>query len=266
MRKNSSTLATEHSVRHVGAVVTICITDSPHTRQRSPQTRVRLRVDLVIQHLEAKLVGDSRALRSVEVSDESVALDGLTLGEVHEELVELAALVVLVGFAVLDALDLGDGAVVEADVVRFHDVPPVGVGLGQNILLLGGVSAIQEGNEVVVQGSVHLKGAANDILQSTQDTERLVPVFVAIAPGAPEDTLAESFLQTGGVREDVTETSAQDDLAGRVGLAGGIGGFKDVLDGLDGGNGSVDDGGGVVTEDLLAGGATEFSGDGSCLH
>lgn len=266
MCKDSGALATEHSVRHVGAVVTVRITDSPHTRQRRPQTRVRLRVDLVTQHLEAKLVGDIRALRSGVVSDESVALDGLALGEVYEELVELAALVVLVGFAVLDALDLSDGAVVESNVVRFHDFFPVGVGLGQNSLLLGGVGAIQEGNDVVVQGSVHLKGAANNILQSTQDTEWLVTVFVAIAPGAPEDTLAESFLQSGGVREDVTEASAQDDLAGRVGLAGGIGGFEDVVDGLDAGNGSVDDSGGVVTENLLAGGATEFSGDGSCLH
>lgn len=212
------------------------------------------------------MIWESRTLRSVVVGDESVALDGLTLGEVHEEFVELAALVVLVGFPVLDALDLSDGAVVEANVVRFHDVSPVRVGLGQNVLLLRGVGAVQEGNEVIVQGGVHLKGAANDILQSTQDTERLVTVLVAIAPGAPEDTLTESFLETGGVREDVTETSAQDDLAGCVGLARGISSFEDVVDGLDRGNGSVDDAGGVVTEDLLSGGTTEFSGDGSYSH
>lgn len=140
------------------------------------------------------------------------------------------------------------------------------MGLGQNLLLGRGLSAVQESNDVAVQGSVHLKSAANDILQSTQDTERLVTVLVAIAPRTPEDTLAKSLLQTGGVREDVTETSTKDDLASRVGLAGGIGSFEDVVYGLDGGNGSVDDGGSVVTEYLLAGGTAEFSGNGSCSH
>lgn len=265
MSKHRSLLTTVHGMGHISAVVTVGITNTPHTSQTSAKTLVRLRVNLATEHLQTQLGGQVRALLAGEVGDESVPVDGVTLGEVQAEDVILATLVILVLLAVLDTLDAGDGAVVQTDVVRLDDLLPVWVAVGQLLFLGFGLRAVQEGDDVAVQGAVDLKHAANDVLEAAQDTKRLVAVLVAIAPGAPVHTLTPGLLKTRSVGKDVAETGTQDDLAGGVLLAVRIGGFEEVLDGLDGGNGLVDDGRCVVLQDLLAGSVAEVGGDGTWI-
>lgn len=261
MSKHCSPLTTVHGVRDISAVVTVGVTNTPHTIQASAQTRVGLGVNLATEHLETHLGGQARALLAGVVGDESVAVDGVTLGEVQAEDIMLTALGILVFLAVLDALDAADGAVVQTDVVGLDDLLPVRVVLGQDLLLSVGLCAVQEGNDVAVQGAVDLEHTADDVLEAAQDTKRLVAVLVAIAPRTPVHTLTPGLVKTRGVGKDVAETGTQDDLAGGVLLAFRIGGLEGVLDWLDGGDGLVDDGGCVVAQNLLAGSVAEVGGD-----
>lgn len=265
MSEHRSPLTTGHGMRDISAVVAVGITDTPNTSQTSAQARVGLRIHLVTEHLQTHLGGQAGALLAGVVGDESVPVDRATLGEVQTEYVMLATLLVLVLLTVLDALHAADGAVVQTDVVSLDDLLPVRVVLGQDLLLSVGLCAVQEGNDVVVQGAVDLEHAADDVLEAAQDTKRLVAVLKTIAPGAPVHTLTPGLVETRGVGENVAETGTQDDLAGSVLLALRIGGFEDVLDGLDGSDGLVDDGGCVVAQDLLAGSVAEVGGDGACF-
>lgn len=263
MSIHSSTLTAVHSMRYVGAVVAVGITNTPHTRQARAETRVSLGIDLTTEHLQSHLLRDRRGLLSGEVGDERVPVHGVTLGEVQTENIILAALVILVLLAVLDALDTGDSPVVETDVVRLHDLLPVGVVLGQDLLLRVCLRAVEEGDDVAVQRAVDFQHAADDVLETAEDTEGLVAVLIAVAPGAPVHALTPGLVETGGVGQDIAQTGTQDDLASGVLLAVGVGGFEGVVNGFDGGDGVVDDGRGVVAQDLLASCAAEVGGDGS---
>lgn len=266
MSKDSSTLATEHGVRDVSAVVAVGITNGPDTSQASTQTRVRLGVNLATQHLQAQLVRQARKLLTGVVGNECVTLNRLTLCEVNQELIELSALVVFVLLTVLGVLDLGDRTVVQTDLVRLNNSLPVRVSRLQGDLLLGDLSAVQERNNVLVQRAVDFLDAADDVLHTAQDTNRLVTVLVTIAPRAPVHALTPGLLNTGGLGEDIAQSSTKDDLAGSVLLARRVGcleGFVLLL--LQRSDLVVDDARGVVLQDLLPSSRTEVLRDSALI-
>ena len=262
MSIDSSTLTTEHGMRNVSAVVAVGITNGPDTSQASTQTGVGLGVNLGTQHVQAQLLRQGRELLRGEVGDEGVALNRLTLREVHQELVKLSALVILVFLAVLDPLNAGDRAVVQTDSVRVDNSLPVRVSRLQADLLLGNLRAVQEGNHVLVQRAVQFLDTTDDVQEAAQNTNWLVTVLVSVAPRTPVDALPPGLCNTGGFGQDIAESSAQHDLAGGVLLTRRISRLEGVvLRRLQRGNLGVNDGRGVVLLDLLPGCTAELRRD-----
>lgn len=126
------------------------------------------------------------------------------------------------------------------------------------LALLGGVGAVDKGDEVGVERQDLADGAGDTIVRA-QQAESLVGVLVAVAPGAPEEALAPVLLDAGGVGEDVADAGGQDDLFGAecdflVALVlARDGEVRVVLLGGDLGDGAVGEGRRAVLGDLLAG-------------
>lgn len=222
MSKYSSLLATEHSVRHIGAIIAVAVANSPDTRQASPHTRVRSGINLVTEHSQTQLFGKIRPLLTGVVGNEGITINRRAIGEMNTENINLSGTVpVLHLAAILDALEGRNCFVLQAHIVRLQLGLPVGVFLRQFGLLVRRLRTVHESNDIRVQG-VYFQHAADDIRERTQDTEWLVPVLISIAPRAPVHALAPGFLQTRYVGENVYETRAQDDFAGGVRLAIGV--------------------------------------------
>lgn len=91
-------------------------------------------------------------LNGRRVDDKSTTLNGFTLGEVDEKLVEL--LVggrVLMGLAILGALNAGDSAVINLNVPRFKLLFPAIMLASSGNLTGWCVSSVNKGNDVGVQ-------------------------------------------------------------------------------------------------------------------
>lgn len=137
----------------------------------------------------------------------------------YPELVELhIGSLVLVRLAILEALNRGNGTVLDRDVPDIELRLPVLVLRGGIGLSRWSLGAVDESDDVGELG-VHLQHTANHIGKVAEDTKGLVPVLIAIAPGAPEDALAPGFLDTRRVGKNIAHTSAKDDLTGSVVLA-----------------------------------------------
>ena len=168
---------------------------------------------------------------------------------------------------VLEAGDGRDGAVVDGDVVNLQVFLPAGELLLRVGARSSGVSAVDEGNHVGIEGD-HLADGAGGVGEGPEETEGLVGVLVAVAPGAPEDALAPVFADARGGGEDVAEAGSEDDFAGGDGslkLGGCVrGGDNEVgvfsVAGGDVGDGAVDHGDGAVVGKLLAGCPAEVGG------
>jgi len=101
---NGGTLATEHGVGNIGGTVSVSIANGKDTSLVGAHGAGNLNLSVI--HLKAHLVRESRGLVGGKVNKESIALDGLALGEVNEELVVLLVLVVVsVLAAILDTLE-----------------------------------------------------------------------------------------------------------------------------------------------------------------
>ena len=252
-------LAAEHGVRHVGRAVAVGVTNGPHA---SDVGTLALRDnDLVVADVEVHLGRQVGELNGREVGDESAAGDRLALGEVHAELVELLGGGPVLA-TILDTLDRRDGAVLNLDVPGLELLlPALVLGSGRG-LALRGLGAVHKGDNVGELG-VGLEDTAESVGDVANDSQGLVPVLVAVAPGAPEDTLTPSFAQARGLGEHILQASTQDNLARSVLLAGAVGHGKRgegvVALGHDGGDSRVLERGGVILGDLLASEATELS-------
>lgn len=266
MNEDSCALAAEHSMRHVGATIAVAVANSKDTRLAGAHSRVDAGVDLAVFHGKIEVGGDGGALLTRVVGDESVTVDGRPVGEVYTEDVELMALVIAVVFAALNALEGRDGGVLQAHVVGFQLLFPIGVLGGQLVLGLRRVRAIEEGNNVLIQG-VDFQDAADDVGQAAEDAEGLVAVLVSIAPGTPIHALAPGLLKTGGEGEHIHETGAEDEFPGGVDGTVSIGGVEVgsvgglVGDGRDIGDSLVHERSRVIFRDLLAGKTPELAGD-----
>lgn len=188
----------------------------------------------------------------------------------HPELVKLhIGGLVLVRLAILKALNGGNGAVLDLDVPSIELLLPICVcrsGLG---LSLRGLGAVDERDDVGELG-VHLQHAAKHVRQVAEDAKGLITVLVAIAPRAPEDTLAPGFLQTGSIGKHIPHTGAENDLTSSVVLSRGIDNRErsDCVstNGSDRLDGRVLDMSRGVLEDLLASQGTELGGGSACVQ
>lgn len=173
---NGRLLSAEHGMRDVGGRITVGITNSPDTGLTSTHA-ASINDNLLAGDVQAHLAGQLGVLNGGSIDDESTTLDGITLRKVHKELVELkVGSLVLVGLAVLDALNAGDGTVVNLDVPCLELVlPACMLGLSSG-LALGGIGSVHKCDDIRVE-SVGLKHAAKDIGDAAKDSERLVAVL-----------------------------------------------------------------------------------------
>ena len=173
---NSGLLSAEHGMGDVGGRITVGIANSPNTSLAGTHA-ASVNDNLLLGDIQAHLVGQLGVLNGGSIDDESTALDGVTLREVHKELVELkVGSLVLVGLTVLGALNAGDGTVVNLDVPCLELLLPACVlGLSSG-LALGGIGSVHKCDDIRVEG-VGLKNAAKDIGDAAKDSERLVTVF-----------------------------------------------------------------------------------------
>ena len=119
-------------------------------------------------------------LNGRRVDDKGTTLNRLTLSEVDEELVELlVGSLVLVGLAILDALNAGDSAVIDFDVPRIKLLFPTIVLASSGDLTGWCVSSVDEGNDVGVQ-SVGLQYTAKNVGNASKNAERLVTVLCVL--------------------------------------------------------------------------------------
>lgn len=172
---NSSTLAAEHSVGNVGSSVRVSISNSEDTSLVSAHGTSDL--DLIRGHLEIHLVWESRGLSSRDVNEECIALDGVALGEVDIELVELHVLgLVLVLATILKTFERSDYAVVDGDVPgRELLVPVCRLGFSTS-LTLGCAGAIGECNNITVQ-CVDFQDGTKHTGDVSDNAEGLITVF-----------------------------------------------------------------------------------------
>jgi hypothetical protein len=86
------------------------------------------------------------------VDNQSTTLNGITLSEVDEELVKLlVGSLVLVGLAILCALNTGDGAVINFDVPRIELLFPAVVLASSGDLTGRRVGSIDKGDDIGVE-------------------------------------------------------------------------------------------------------------------
>lgn len=218
MDVDCSALTTEHRVGHVGAVIGIGITHAEDTSLTGPHA-IEVDLDLlVLRHVKAHLGRKCGALDGRKIGNESVALDRLAVSEIDDKFVELQiGGLVLMNLAVPRVFNASDGAVLDLDVPCIQLLLPALV-LGRcSSFAFGGLGTVDKGNYVTEQG-VDFHYTVEYIGNAAENTERLITVLVAVAPGTPEDALTPGFSQTGGVGEDILHPSPEHDLAGRVGF------------------------------------------------
>ncbi len=175
MNVNSSTLAAEHSVRHVGGAIAVCVADSKDASFVSSHSTSDL--DLSVVQLKSHLSWESRGLIGGVVNQESIALNWLALREVHEELVILLVLLIIpVRTTILETLKGLDHAVINSDVPCLKLLVPVWV-LGRSTsLAIGGSGAVGECDDVAVQ-CVDLQDGTKDVGNIGDNAKGLVTVL-----------------------------------------------------------------------------------------
>lgn len=217
VQKYSSPLTGEESMGHVGGVVSVGITNGVDTRNVGDQTRTAISLESSTVQRNTSLLSNIRALLIRETRQERSALNGLALSELNAEKIKLRdrrkAGISVVGVTVLETLDLCDGSVVDCNVVQLQVLPPLGKILVCEGLCGAVVGSVDKGVHVGVEGC-HLSDEAGDLVERGDETEGLIGVLVAVAPGTPEDALAPVLSNTGRVREKVLDASCENDLAG----------------------------------------------------
>lgn len=193
MQVDSGFLAREHRMWDIGAAIAVGIANGKDTSLTGTHTAGN--IDLVTDDAQVHLGRKCRGLNSWDVDNDSIPVNRLASSEVKAELVKLLVTVFTSVFAaILEALDGRDCAVVNGSVPSgklFLPVLDLGGCPGFAISSLG---AVHERNDIGVQ-SVSLQHVAEHIGNITDHSKWLIPVFVAIAPRAPEDTVAPSLLK-----------------------------------------------------------------------
>lgn len=167
---------------------------------------------------------------------------------------------------VAEALNGSHDAVIYRRILGLHVLFPPRKGLFRGVeqRLVGG-GAVGKGNDVGVERGDLAEGARGGG-DGAEDTEALVGVLVAVAPGTPEDALAKVVGEARGGGEDVADARGEDDLAGGVddglvvGIGAGDGEVGVVALRLDLGDCAVGHGDGAVVADGLAGGPAVVGG------
>lgn len=202
---------------HISAAITVGIANGKDTSLTGTHTAGN--IDLVTDDAQVHLGWKCRGLNGWDVDNNSIPVNRFAGSEVKAELVELLVTVFAsVVPAILKALNGRDCAVIDGSVPSGKLFLPV-FDLGRCPgLAIGSLRAVHECNDVGVQ-SVSLQHVAQHIGDITDHSKWLVPVFVAIAPRAPEDAVAPSLPKARSRGQNVTDTGTEHDFTGSVVLA-----------------------------------------------
>lgn len=145
---DSSLLSTKHSMGNISRGIAVGITDTPDTRHTSAHA-ARNNINLLVCDVQAHLGREGRVLNGRRVDNQGTTLNGLALIKVDEEFVELLVRsLVLMGLAILDALNAGDSAVVDFHIPRIKLSFPAIVLASSGNLTSWCVSSVDKGNNV----------------------------------------------------------------------------------------------------------------------
>lgn len=163
MKVDGGSLPAEQGVRDVGNIVRVGVTNGIDTGNVGNQSLGAISSKTATIQLNTKVLANVGKLGLFEAGQESIAQHGRSSGELDAEEVVLgecgqAGVGIMVG-AVAQALNGGNRAILNLDVVNLQVLLPVGVLLLSRLAVFWGIGAIDESNNVLVKGQDLLDGA-----------------------------------------------------------------------------------------------------------
>ena len=125
MTINSRPLPATHSMRHIGTVVAICVTNTPNALDAGSQSRGCC-INLITKHPHSHLSGERRRLISIIIRHNLSTLFESAIIHVLSEDIELLSNRFLLDLTtVLYSRDVLDRPIVDRNIIRLKNSPPV---------------------------------------------------------------------------------------------------------------------------------------------